>query len=139
MLCRLFVYGTLMSSSTGRMGRAQRQRLARECRQRAAAVMAGRLYDLGRYPGLVDAVDGTDIVHGELVELIDPASSFTWLDRYEDIRTDARGEAEYRREQRTVRLAPSVAGDGSGLLAWVYVYARDPSQARRIASGRWPP
>ena len=79
----LFVYGTLMS------GQAQAGLLG-SCR-RTAATARGTLWDLpAGYPALSD---GDGVVHGELVELDNPAV-LTLLDRYEGV-----DEGLYHREQ----------------------------------------
>lgn len=129
----LFVYGTLMSEALGALGKAQRQRLARESRKLGAATMAGaRLCDLGRYPGLVETGDPSHIVHGELVELIDARVTFPWLDAYEGIVSGDHDQNEYLRLERQVRLA-----HGETLRASVYVFRRDAARFPPIAGGRW--
>jgi gamma-glutamylcyclotransferase (GGCT)/AIG2-like uncharacterized protein YtfP len=128
----LFVYGTLMSAATGPLGRAERQRLQRQGESLGPATMTGRLYDLGRYPGLVAGDDAGHIVHGEVYALRDPAASLRWLDAYEGTAPGDHDTSEYRRSTRQVRLA-----DGAELTAWVYLYARDPANARLLSDGRW--
>src|SRR5262249_3869026 len=61
----LFVYGTLLSRVRHPMG----VRLRREASLIGAASIQGRLYSLGRYPGLVESADAGDIVHGEAYAL----------------------------------------------------------------------
>lgn len=137
----LFAYGTLMAAA-GRLARsglgaAERARLAREGRLVGGAMMAGRLYDLGSYPGLVDGNVGCGsayVVRGELWWLAEPAVTFSWLDRYEGIDA-ARPEAgEYRRVVRPL-VGPALPEDVEA--AWVYLYAGDVSAARSIAGGDW--
>ena len=72
----LFVYGTLMSAAKSRLGRGERARLFREGRSLGAAFARGRLYDLGRYPGMTDPHGPRELVHGEVVRLDDPSRSF---------------------------------------------------------------
>jgi len=133
--CRhLFVYGTLMATDTGALGREQRARLQRESRRVGAATMMGaRLYSLGRYPGLVESSAASDVVHGEVVALANPARSFFWLDAYEGVIHDKREASDYARIERTVRLVK----DGTALDVWVYVFLKDVAHRRAIASGRW--
>jgi gamma-glutamylcyclotransferase (GGCT)/AIG2-like uncharacterized protein YtfP len=129
----LFVYGTLQQSALGALGKAQRERLARESGSLGAATMAGaRLYDLGRYPGLVESDAAGDVVHGEVVELANPDRTLLWLDAYEGIVPGIHDQNEYARIERRVRLA-----DGTELQAWVYVFLKDVACRRVIASGRW--
>ncbi len=140
MLSYLFVYGTLKSTHGGRFGRDQRQRLQRDSRLLGPAVMVGRLYDLGRYPGLSDADAPGELVHGEVLELHDPAAAFRWLDAYEGIVPGAPGASEYRRAQRPVQVQGTDSpAHARTLTAWVYIYARDLATARLIADGRWQP
>jgi gamma-glutamylcyclotransferase (GGCT)/AIG2-like uncharacterized protein YtfP len=97
------------------------------------ATIAGRLYDLGHYPGLAISPGSDELVHGEVFRLSDPASAFTWLDAYEDVKPgDPASEYE-----RVVRTAQLVSGDE--IEAWVYVYRGNVARARRVAGGRWQP
>jgi gamma-glutamylcyclotransferase (GGCT)/AIG2-like uncharacterized protein YtfP len=132
--CRhLFVYGTLMAIDTRALGRTQRARLQRESRSLGAATMTGaRLYNLGRYPGLVESDEAGTIVHGEVVALANPARTFSWLDAYEGVIPDNPDASDYARLERTVRIAR-----GTELTAWVYVFLRDIAHRRAIAGGRW--
>jgi gamma-glutamylcyclotransferase (GGCT)/AIG2-like uncharacterized protein YtfP len=125
---RLFVYGTLMAAAGHRMG----ARLARESRLLGPATIQGRLYDLGRYPGLVPSEDAGDAVHGEVVVLADPAASLRWLDAYEGIAPGREEQSEYERVERPVRLAT-----GAAVIAWAYVYRSAVSAGRRVPGGRW--
>jgi gamma-glutamylcyclotransferase (GGCT)/AIG2-like uncharacterized protein YtfP len=122
----LFVYGTLMAAADHPMGR----RLGREARLIGPATIRGRLYDLGRYPALIESGTEDGLVHGEVHELASPASSLRWLDAYEGIVPGR--EAPYERLLRPVDLAA-----GARLEAWVYLYRRDVHRARHLESGRW--
>ena len=51
----LFVYGTLRSGARDTLGAAMRSRLSFETSSLGRAAMPGHLYDLGAYPGLVEA------------------------------------------------------------------------------------
>jgi gamma-glutamylcyclotransferase (GGCT)/AIG2-like uncharacterized protein YtfP len=129
----LFVYGTLMQAARGTLGQAQRARLKREARILGPATIAGaRLYDLGRYPGLVETGDPADVVHGEALVLLNPERTFLWLDAYEDIDPRDGAENPYARLQRPIRLAR-----GDVTVAWVYVFLRDVARRRVIPGGKW--
>jgi gamma-glutamylcyclotransferase (GGCT)/AIG2-like uncharacterized protein YtfP len=128
----LFVYGTLMSTAPGAFGKAMRERLQREAKLLGPAMIRGRLYDLGRYPALVDSDDPADLVHGEVLALHEPRKSFAWLDRYEGIVPGHHGQNEYQRGERAVRLA-----SGAEITAWVYLCSKSVVHAPRIACGRW--
>ena len=128
----VFVYGTLMSTAGGTLGRAQRARLAREGRVIGAATMSGRLYDLGRYPGLVTSEAPGDVVHGEVVALENAPRTLAWLDAYEQIVPGKHEHNQYARELRPARLT-----DRSEVAAWVYVYRHALTGKRLIRDGRW--
>jgi gamma-glutamylcyclotransferase (GGCT)/AIG2-like uncharacterized protein YtfP len=129
----LFVYGTLRQSAAGSLGKAQRERLARESRSLGAATMPGaRLYDLGRYPGLVESAAASDVVHGEVVVLANPARTFRWLDAYEGVIAGDPEASDYARIERAVMLQR-----GSEFCAWVYIFIKDVAHRRAIATGRW--
>lgn len=128
----IFVYGTLMSTAEGTLGRSQRARLAREGRVLGAATMGGRIYDLGRYPGLVPSEAPEDLVHGEVVLLTQADKSLKWLDAYEQIVPGEHEHNQYARVKRPARLA-----DGSEVEAWVYLYRHALTGKRLISDGRW--
>ncbi len=162
----LFVYGTLMSTATGFLGQTQRARLAGESEPVGAAFVGGRLYDLGRYPGLVVAgaapVAGKlagvqhgpcagmrNVVYGEVVKLIDARASLRWLDAYEGVYGDGgRAGDEYLRRPAEVWLrGPGGQVDEArqveelkpapSLSAWVYVYQGRFDPRMQIRSGVW--
>jgi gamma-glutamylcyclotransferase (GGCT)/AIG2-like uncharacterized protein YtfP len=128
----LFLYGTLRPSAQGRLGRARRERLQKLSVSLGAASMAGRLYDLGFYPGAIESSLAGDEVHGEAVRMPDPAAIFDWLDVYEGIGAHGGSRFGFERVQRPVLLA---AGDE--IQAWVYLYRGAPPPDRLVASGRW--
>src|SRR5262249_11658272 len=112
----LFVYGTLRSLFDIPMAR----RLRREGRRIGLACVAGRLYDLGRYPGASRPRRRDDRVTGELYRRGRPRRTLRVLDRY---------EARFVRELVRVRLGRRE------YRAWIYRF-RGPVRARdRIASG----
>ncbi len=123
----LFVYGTLLSGARHPMG----ARLAREARLLGDATIRGRLYDLGRYPGLVEAEDAACLVHGEVYTLNSPAASLRWLDAYEGISKDVANN-DYERCQRVAHLA-----SGADMTVWVYLYRAPLRGLSPIAGGRW--
>lgn len=112
----LFAYGTLQEAGQ------------RDAVLRGAATwvvgrgsVAGTLYDLGEYPGLV--AGGATRVPGTLIELADDAA-LTLLDAYEGVE-----EGLYARVRTTVHL-----DTGDEVAAWVYVYLRPVDGRPRIAS-----
>jgi gamma-glutamylcyclotransferase (GGCT)/AIG2-like uncharacterized protein YtfP len=123
----LFVYGTLMSAT----GHPMAARLAREATLLGPASIQGRLYRIAWYPGVVDTPNAEERVHGELYALTDPVTSFAWLDAYEGLLA-GRGDNDYARLERPAR--PLATAE---VMAWVYLYQRDPDPLRLIADGRW--
>ncbi|WP_306016691.1 gamma-glutamylcyclotransferase [Oceanicaulis sp. MMSF_3324] len=88
-------------------------------------VLPGQLYDLGAYPGLVDAPGE---VIGELFEVRD-ASVMPRVDAFEDYWPEDRARSRY--ERRKVRL---IEPDRD---AWVYIWILGVEDARLIESGDW--
>jgi gamma-glutamylcyclotransferase (GGCT)/AIG2-like uncharacterized protein YtfP len=130
---RLFVYGTLLSTAAGDYGKGARLRLISEAfPRRFPATTAGRLYELGQYPGLVASSAAPDIVHGQLLLLSDPAATLPWLDEYEMISSAPHAGNEYVRQLRDV----SIIG-GQTVSAWSYLYLKSVVGLPRIPSGRW--
>ncbi len=127
----LVVYGTLVTSHAHPQG----NRLRAEALFLGAATIAGRLFRISWYPGLRPPERSTDIVHGEVYDLNDPANTLAWLDEYEGISqggsSAAAGDA-YTREERTVIMA-----DGTPRHAFVYLYHRPRTSDVLIPDGRW--
>jgi gamma-glutamylcyclotransferase (GGCT)/AIG2-like uncharacterized protein YtfP len=130
MNAHLFVYGSLLSTVRHPMG----TRLRREARLVGPATIEGRLYSLGRYPGLVESREGHYAVHGEVYALKAPASSLEWLDNYEGIVPGEPDESPYERVVRPVALA-----SGAALNAWVYLYRRSVARRPEVPGGFWVP
>ena len=93
---------------------------------RPAAIQA-RLYNLGRYPGVVAAPGRSDRVYGRVIP-VKPPHLLKQLDRYEDYFPTA---SEFIRVMLPVHLSPS----RKYLDCWVYVYNRDVDGKQRILSG----
>jgi gamma-glutamylcyclotransferase (GGCT)/AIG2-like uncharacterized protein YtfP len=123
----LFVYGTLLSGS----GHPNAARLGREVSLIRPARLQGRLFKLSWYPVMITSDDPAELVHGELVTLIDPAASLPWLDAYESIA--GRNDDEYER----VRHPVVTVDDRMEHRPWVYRYRRTVDGLTRISSGRW--
>jgi gamma-glutamylcyclotransferase (GGCT)/AIG2-like uncharacterized protein YtfP len=121
----LFVYGTLRAFVDIPMAR----QLRRCARHVGAARAPGRLYDLGRYPGVTAARSKCEWVTGDLYRLRSPRSLFRVLDRYEA------GEAG-RERPRFVRVRIEVTlARGRRTVAWIYVYGLPVRASARIRSG----
>jgi gamma-glutamylcyclotransferase (GGCT)/AIG2-like uncharacterized protein YtfP len=125
--CYLFVYGTLRPDADHPMARF----LAERSRPLGPATVAGRLYDLGRYPALTAAADDTERVRGMLCELLDAEATLAALDRYEGVAT-AGTAGLFERTRTPVRREA-----GEQVEAFVYVYRGPVSERQRVPSGDW--
>jgi gamma-glutamylcyclotransferase (GGCT)/AIG2-like uncharacterized protein YtfP len=126
----LFVYGSLLSRARHPMG----TRLRREARLLGEAAIDGRLYSLGRYPGLVEDANSPYPVHGEVYDLKAPVSTLKWLDAYEGIVPGKPERNPYERVERPARLA-----SGETLTAWVYLYRNSVQTRPEVIGGYWVP
>jgi gamma-glutamylcyclotransferase (GGCT)/AIG2-like uncharacterized protein YtfP len=82
----------------------------------------GKLYDLGRYPGVVRSRGNTDRVIGEIYRFSEPQRAFQILDEYEGHR--------FKRERVTV-----IQENGKSITSWIYLYARSVTRRALIQSG----
>ena len=128
----LFVYGTLMTRAQRRLGADMRALLHLNGTSLGAATTAGRLMDLGDYPGFVEAAGSGDIVHGELFRVEHPDEVLATLDAYEGVSPEPAPGDEYARILVSVQPA-----SGDPVTAWAYCFRGDLAQARPIAGGRW--
>jgi gamma-glutamylcyclotransferase (GGCT)/AIG2-like uncharacterized protein YtfP len=121
----LFVYGTLRRRSRHPMAK----HLAAAARHVGAATIAGRLYDLGRFPGLKAPQSRDDIVHGDVYDLgADAVRTLQEMDVYEN--AESPPPTPYEREIVTVELI-----DGQQVSAWVYWYRGPVDEQRYIVGG----
>lgn len=120
----LFVYGTLRPAARHALQAA----LQRHARWLGAGWVAGRLYDLGRYPGLVPDIRA-GAVHGDVYRLREQRALLRALDRYEGCGPRMPRPREYRRETVQVHFGRR------RLRAWVYVYNRPVAGLRTVAGG----
>jgi len=119
----LFAYGTLMPGcAPARMHHAC---AGMEVVGRGTA--RGILYDFGEFPGLVEG-DGT--VSGVILRV--PQAVWAKLDEYESCPGPGCEDGLFQRVKTRAKL-----DDGEEVQCWVYVYARDLTGAKRVASGRW--
>jgi gamma-glutamylcyclotransferase (GGCT)/AIG2-like uncharacterized protein YtfP len=125
----LFVYGSLLARAGHPMGK----RLAREARRLGEACLAGRLYRISWYPGLVEETSG-ERVHGEVYALDDPVRTLRWLDAYEGVAEGGAQGGDYARAERMARMAH--AGE---VRVWVYLYRGDITGLTVVPGGRWLP
>ena len=147
-ISRVFVYGTLRRDAPAVPGW---KRILHQLRRGSQWIGRGRatgqLYDLGLYPGMIDAPDREERrtsvnsiaagdprwVIGDMYQLIEPGRDdlLATLDEYEDCRPgDAEGSL-YRRETRTITL-----DTGDTCMAWLYLFNRPlPTNAVHIPNG----
>lgn len=121
----LFVYGTLRPGFDHPMARVLAQRGRLLGRARAAA----RLYNLGRYPGILEPQGEDDWVHGEVYELRDDGT-LEEMDRYENAESPL--PAFFER-----RLEPVIMEGGEKRDAWLYWFRGAVDEERRISGGDW--
>ena len=124
----LFCYGTLMRAHGGRWA----ERLAAMASLVGRGHVGGRLYVVGRYPGLVLHGAGTGMarVRGEVWRLAEPAKAWTVLDAYEGVEPGPGGPAEYRRVAVDV-----VMDDGGRIDCLAYEFMHPTDGLATIASG----
>jgi gamma-glutamylcyclotransferase (GGCT)/AIG2-like uncharacterized protein YtfP len=119
----LFVYGTLRAFVATTAG----ARLRRHASLVGHARVAGRLYDVGRYPGLVQPRRAGEWVTGELYRLAKPRLTLRALDRYE---SGSPAQARFKRERAIAYLA-----SGARRRVWLYRFLGPVHGERRIAGG----
>ena len=123
----LFVYGTLRRRSRHPMAR----RLAELARHVGPAKIAGRLYDLGRYPALQEPTSSDDWVYGDVYDLGEQIEqTLREMDEYEKIESP---QPAYFDRQR----ASAVLDGGEQVAVWVYWFRGDVKEEQRIASGSY--
>ncbi len=123
----LFVYGTLKRRSRHPMAR----RLADSAQHVGAGRIAGRLYNLGRFPGLKEARSPDDWVAGDVYDLgPDTDATLAEMDRYEN--AESPPPTPYERLRETVML-----DSGGTLSAWVYWYRGEVREVDFIVTGSY--
>ena len=122
----IFVYGTLRRGGAA----APRRLLERHGRYLAEGALAGRLYEVRGYPGLILSNLPGDRVHGELYRITRAAPLLRLLDEYEGCSPSHPRPHEYVR-----RKCPVLTAEGAAVPAWVYVYNRSVRALRRITCG----
>ena len=124
----LFVYGTLRHNS----GHERAQWLGTIAKFKGAARLAGRLVDLGDYPGLLPPTNALQKVRGDLWELPEDGEILEALDRYEGCHADDPDPHEYRRI-----LCTATDGEGARIPCWAYLFQWPAKHRRIIPEGDW--
>jgi predicted GNAT family N-acyltransferase/gamma-glutamylcyclotransferase (GGCT)/AIG2-like uncharacterized protein YtfP len=112
------VYGTLRRLAN----HPAHQVLAERAKLIGTGKVQGKLYALGRFPGVTPSQQRTDRVRGEIYALDDKRRVFQFLDKYEG--------SLFRRE-----LCPVYLNAGQKLSAWIYLYVGPMNSAKFISSG----
>jgi len=113
----LFVYGTLKKRFQSEMGRFLRSNSTFIGKGK----IKGKLYDLGKYPGLTISAADESWVYGEVYKLHNAIPFFVVLDEYEG--------NEYSKQQIDVIL------EQSELRCWVYLFKRGTTIYPLISAG----
>jgi gamma-glutamylcyclotransferase (GGCT)/AIG2-like uncharacterized protein YtfP len=124
----LFVYGTLRHESTHPMALY----LASAARFLGRAWAAGRLYDLGPYPGMTAGGQAGERVWGHLFLMHNPAETLERLDAYEGCPLGTPIPALFQRHVMQI-----VTEEGQARVAWVYTYHGEVKEAKRLAKGEY--
>ena len=124
----LFVYGTLRRNC----GSEKAAWLAKVAKHKGMARLAGRLVNLGDYPGLLPATRPTERVRGELYELPDDPTILEEIDRYEACHPDDAEPHEYCRI-----VCTATDEDGVRIWCWAYLYQWSAERRAIIPSGDW--
>lgn len=124
----LFVYGTLRPA----LAPAAIAAVAGSLRRLGPARVRGRLYDLGRYPAAVADPEASGWIEGELVALGPDSPPLAWFDDYEGWDPAAPDTALFRRERHE-----ALDAGGRAVACWIWVWAREVDERRRIGDGRW--
>ena len=119
----IFFYGTLMRGFPLR----KRSGIDAWIRFAGCGEVTGALFDLGPYPGLLDA-DGH--VRGEAYEIVACVPLLERADAVERFERANPAASEYVRRAVGCRL-----DDGRTVDAWVYFYNRSVAAAERVAGG----
>jgi gamma-glutamylcyclotransferase (GGCT)/AIG2-like uncharacterized protein YtfP len=119
----LFVYGTLRRLSRHPMA----QLLAEQACFIGQGTVAGRLYNLGRYPGMTEAASKADRVVGDVYRLADE-DTIRELDEYESAESPLPSYFERG-------LAEVVLTDARQVQAMVYWFRGQVDETQRILSG----
>lgn len=121
----LFVYGTLRRGQPLHFYlKGGKSRFVGEGR------IAGRLFDLGEYPGAISDTKRFSTVRGEVHELLTPDETLIVLDDVEGFDRKRPERSLFERKQVSVKLE-----DGRRLDAWVYFYRRPLLTATEIPDG----
>ena len=121
----LFVYGSLMSGVATPIATY----LKSNSIFLGEAKLEGKLYDLGKYPGLVPEVGCGQWVKGHVFELSDAKKMLPVLDKYEGTTIAFEQPTEYIRVEASVQL------NNQAVTCWLYRYNYPTDHLSLISSG----
>jgi len=122
---KLFVYGSLMSGVSTPIATY----LKTNSTFLGEGQIEGKLYDLGKYPGIVPEVGCGHWVKGHLLELSDTEIMLPILDKYEGTTEEFEQPTEYLRVETSVLINDQL------LTCWVYQYNYPTTNLSLINSG----
>ncbi|MEL7123464.1 MAG: gamma-glutamylcyclotransferase family protein [Bacteroidota bacterium] len=123
---KLFVYGSLRSDFESRIGK----QLKLFGNKLGVGYAAGRIFDLGMYPGFVPG--GSEKVEGDVIEIFENQEAILKdLDEFEGISTPLKTTDEYKRELIKVDIKGNIHE------CWVYVYQGDTTNLKHVRSGNY--
>ena len=123
----LFVYGTLRNGFAHPMAGY----LARQGRHLGTARVRGQLFNLGRYPGILESSSEGDVVKGDVYQLPDDGGeTLEKLDRYEN--GESLHPGEFDRQITSVEM-----DSGAILQTWIYWFRGEVKEENRIQGGDW--
>jgi gamma-glutamylcyclotransferase (GGCT)/AIG2-like uncharacterized protein YtfP len=122
----LFLYGTLLPSEAPK----EIASIVKRFRRLGSGHVRGKLYDFGEFPGAVVDPSSRTLIHGELVTLPSDERILQALDRYEEFDPTHPRKSLFLRKKALVRMA-----NGSVREGWIYVYNRNPGNAKLVRSG----
>lgn len=122
----LFVYGTLLQA----VRHPVHQKMRGYCKKVSNAVIQGRLFDVGSYPGVIESITPQDLIKGELYLITHEQRLFNLLDDYEGCSAQHPLPHEFCRKIITVHTS---AGDS--IDAWGYIYCRPTQHLHHIRCG----
>ena len=124
---KLFVYGSLMGGIQSPIATY----LKSKSTFLGEGFVYGQLYDIGKYPGLVEDNQAKSKVLGHIFQLSNPTEMLPNLDYYECVGEGFAAPNEYRREAITVHLK------GKKEFCWAYLYNASTTHLKQIESGNY--
>ncbi len=122
----LFVYGTLLKQKN-----EYANYLRAHCVLYGNGYFNGLLYNVGEYPGAIEALNSDDMVHGKIYQMLNVNAVLKVLDSYEGF-----GEQE-QQPNEFIRKLINVNTPGTNLTCWVYLYNLPVNELNRIKSGNY--